>query len=83
VDRAFLLYEGDTGGRLLTRRDLADPGDLLLIVGPEGGFSPGEVRCLTAGGAAAVSLGARVLRWETAAVLTLGMAWWARQGPRT
>jgi 16S rRNA (uracil1498-N3)-methyltransferase len=82
MDRAFLLYEGDTGGRLLTPQDLADPGDLLLIIGPEGGFSPGEVQRLTAGGAVAVSLGARVLRWETAAVLTLGIAWWARQGQR-
>ncbi|MDR2075388.1 MAG: 16S rRNA (uracil(1498)-N(3))-methyltransferase [Desulfovibrio sp.] len=81
MDRAFLLYEGDTGGRLLSPQDLAGPGDLLLIVGPEGGFSPGEVQRLTAGGALAVSLGPRVLRWETAAVLTLGLAWWARQRP--
>jgi 16S rRNA (uracil1498-N3)-methyltransferase len=82
MDRALLLYEGDTGGRLLTRQDLAEPGDLLLIVGPEGGFSPDEVQRLTTGGAVPVSLGARVLRWETAAVLALGMAWWARQEPR-
>ena len=32
-------------------------------------------------GITAVSLGDRVLRWETAAVLTLGLAWWARQQP--
>ena len=78
-DRAFLLYEGDTKGRLLRREDLSVPGSLLLIVGPEGGFSPREVALLTGGGAEAVSLGSRILRWETAAVLTLGMAWWARQ----
>lgn len=78
-DRAFLLYEGETKGRLLQREDLSVPGSLLLIVGPEGGFSPREVALLTDAGADAVSLGSRVLRWETAAVLTLGMAWWARQ----
>lgn len=78
-DRKFLLYEGDTGGRLLTREDLAGPGKLLLVVGPEGGFSPREAQALTGAGIEAVSLGDRILRWETAAVLTLGLAWWARQ----
>ncbi len=79
-DRAYLLYEGDTHGRLLEKDDLAVPGSLLLIVGPEGGFSPREAEGLIRAGATAVSLGSRVLRWETAAILTLGMAWWARQG---
>ncbi|MDL2216379.1 16S rRNA (uracil(1498)-N(3))-methyltransferase [Desulfovibrio sp. OttesenSCG-928-M14] len=79
-DRAFMLYEGDTGGRLLGREDLAFKGDILLIVGPEGGFSPAEAHTLTKAGCEAVSLGNRVLRWETAAILTLGLAWWARQG---
>lgn len=79
-DRAYMLYEGDTGGRLLTRQDLRAPGNLLLVVGPEGGFSPEEAAALTAADIVPVSLGNRILRWETAAVLTLGMAWWARQG---
>ena len=79
-DRAFLLYEGDTGGRLVRREDFAAPGRLLLVVGPEGGFSEGEAAALTTAGIEPVSLGDRILRWETAAVLTLGMAWWARQG---
>jgi 16S rRNA (uracil1498-N3)-methyltransferase len=76
---AFLLYEGDTGGRLLQAAELAVPGDILLVVGPEGGFSPREAKALQDADIAAVSLGDRVLRWETAAVLTLGLAWWARQ----
>lgn len=79
-DRAFMLYEGDTGGRLLGRDDLAFRGRLLLVVGPEGGFSPAEAAALAAADILPVSLGSRILRWETAAVLTLGMAWWARQG---
>ncbi len=80
-DRAFLLYEGETGGRMLQREDLTAPGDILLVVGPEGGFSPREAALLQEAGITAVSLGDRVLRWETAAVLTLGLAWWARQLP--
>ncbi len=78
-DRAFMLYEGDTGGRMLDKVDLAAPGEILLVVGPEGGFSPREVDLLAAAGVAPVSLGERILRWETAAILTLGLAWWARQ----
>jgi len=74
------IHEGDTGGRLLSREDLRSPGAVLLVVGPEGGFSPREAEELAAAGIAPVSLGKRVLRWETAAVLTLGIAWWARQG---
>ena len=80
-DRAFLLYEGDTGVRLVRREDFSEPGALLLVVGPEGGFSPREAVCLSDAGITPVSLGNRVLRWETAAVLTLGMAFWARQEP--
>ncbi len=80
-DRAFLLYEGETGGRLLRQADLADPGNVLLVVGPEGGFSPREASLLQEADITPVSLGERILRWETAAVLTLGLAWWARQRP--
>ncbi|MDR2124088.1 MAG: 16S rRNA (uracil(1498)-N(3))-methyltransferase [Desulfovibrio sp.] len=78
-DRAFLLYEGDTGGRFLDPADLAPPGNVLLVLGPEGGFSPREAKLLAAAGLTPVSLGARVLRWETAAVLTLGLAFLAGQ----
>ena len=80
-DRAFLLYEGETDGRLLQRDELAAPGDILLVVGPEGGFSRQEAEVLTEADITPVSLGPRVLRWETAALLTLGLAWWARQTP--
>ncbi len=78
-DRAFMLYEGDTKGAMLTASDLGEPGKILLVIGPEGGFSPAEADTLTNAGIRAVSLGDRILRWETAAVLTLGLAWWARQ----
>jgi 16S rRNA (uracil1498-N3)-methyltransferase len=80
-DRAFLFYEGDAGGRLLRQEDLASAGDTLLLVGPEGGFSPREFSLLKEADFLPVSLGGRILRWETAAVLVLGLAWWARQRP--
>lgn len=43
--------------------------DIALLVGPEGGFSEGERRELMEEGWAAVGLGPRVLRAETAAVV--------------
>jgi 16S rRNA (uracil1498-N3)-methyltransferase len=78
---AYMLYEGDTGGRMLQIADLLVPGEMLLVIGPEGGFSPREAAALQEGGVTAVSLGDRILRWETAAMITLGLAWWARQLP--
>ena len=78
-DRVLVLYEGDTGGRLLCKDDLSESGSVLIIIGPEGGFSPAEVEALQAARFTFVSLGKGILRWETAAVLALGMAWWARQ----
>jgi 16S rRNA (uracil1498-N3)-methyltransferase len=49
----------------------AAPRDLDVLIGPEGGFSPGELRRLQAAGFTAVSLGETVLRVETAAVAAL------------
>ncbi len=42
------------------------PEEVVLVVGPEGGFTPGELEKLHAGGAKLVTLGARILRTETA-----------------
>lgn len=52
----------------LTDRLRAQPGlqDLVLLVGPEGGWSDEESRRARAGGVVAVSFGPRVLRTETA-----------------
>ena len=62
--------------------DLAGrPGLSVYVIGPEGGFSARELDILHTAGFAAVSLGARVLRCETAATLCLGIHWWASQLP--
>jgi 16S rRNA (uracil1498-N3)-methyltransferase len=49
------------------------PGSVALIIGPEGGFSPEEAEALTAAGAVSVSLGATILRTETAGPAAIAM----------
>lgn len=45
------------------------PASVALLIGPEGGFSPEEVALATRAGVTPVSLGPRVLRTETAALV--------------
>jgi 16S rRNA (uracil1498-N3)-methyltransferase len=47
---------------------------LLLLVGPAGGFEPGEADALGAAGFTTASLGPRILRAETAAVAAVAIA---------
>jgi 16S rRNA (uracil1498-N3)-methyltransferase len=55
------------------------PQSVLLAVGPEGGFSPGEVSVAVAAGWHTIDLGRRILRIETAAILLTAMVtqWYA------
>lgn len=66
---AYVL-EGTATARL-TELDLPADGELLLIVGPEGGISDAELRTLTEAGAIPVRLGPTVLRTSTAAAVAL------------
>jgi 16S rRNA (uracil1498-N3)-methyltransferase len=47
------------------------PGDLTLVVGPEGGIAPEELDALVSRGATAVRLGPEVLRTSTAGVAAI------------
>jgi 16S rRNA (uracil1498-N3)-methyltransferase len=75
-DQVLVAYEDETGPGLgsVLRRDVLS---VLIVVGPEGGFEPGEILALKAAGATSFSLGPRRLRAETAAVtvaaITLGL----------
>ena len=67
---ALVLHESAAGG--LASVDLPTDGDLLLVVGPEGGIADDELDALVAAGARAVRLGPEVLRASTAAAVALG-----------
>ncbi|MGL4743335.1 MAG: 16S rRNA (uracil(1498)-N(3))-methyltransferase [Dermatophilaceae bacterium] len=74
----FVLHE--EAGSPLAAQSLPDDGDVLLVVGPEGGIAPEEVAALEAAGAVAVRLGASVLRSSSAgpaalAVLSAASRW--------
>ena len=76
----FVLWEDQEHDVLLGYDALRVTGDILFVIGPEGGITPKELDTLTRAGMAPVSLGKSVLRWETASLLCLGLAWWANQG---
>ncbi|SDD91363.1 16S rRNA (uracil(1498)-N(3))-methyltransferase [Actinokineospora iranica] len=56
----------------LTEVALPETGDLVLVVGPEGGLADHEIAALEAAGARSVRLGPSVLRTSTAAAVALG-----------
>jgi 16S rRNA (uracil1498-N3)-methyltransferase len=61
----------DEEERAVRLSDPAAQGPLAVVVGPEGGLSRGEVAALASSGAVPVTLGAAVLRTETAALAAL------------
>lgn len=68
--RKLLFYEGggaSLGGLLTEEREFS------LFVGPEGGFSEDEVALARREGAAAATLGPRILRTETAPLAALSI----------
>lgn len=67
---ALVLHEGAV--ERLADAPLPTAGDLLLVVGPEGGVTDAEIDELRAAGARPVRLGPEVLRASSAAAIALG-----------
>ncbi|MCR8645697.1 16S rRNA (uracil(1498)-N(3))-methyltransferase [Paenibacillus sp. N1-5-1-14] len=74
-DAAWICYEKEGGlsFRELVKNSLkaTDKPKLLLVIGPEGGFTEAEVADAEQHGCMSVSLGKRILRTETAAMVGL------------
>ena len=61
---ALVLHEG--AAEPLADVDLPEAGEVLLVVGPEGGITDAELEALAAAGARAVRMGPTVMRTSTA-----------------
>ncbi|WP_124727840.1 16S rRNA (uracil(1498)-N(3))-methyltransferase [Staphylospora marina] len=76
-EAAFLAWE--KGGKALKRAIAeTEASEILLIVGPEGGFSEREAEEAAGSGAVPISLGSRILRAETAPLFAASCILFAR-----
>jgi 16S rRNA (uracil1498-N3)-methyltransferase len=74
VDAATLAIVLDpAASESLAALRLPDRGDILLVVGPEGGIAPPESEALLSAGAVAARLGPTVLRASSAGVVAAGI----------
>lgn len=65
----IIFYEG--GGEKLSTQLLGNAKSISIYIGPEGGFEESEVELIKSSGGVAASLGARILRTQTAPVAAL------------
>jgi len=72
-DIVFLPYEGAKGNKITNYKELDKMKKILYLIGPEGGFSDSEVEFLKEKGVKIISLGRRILRAETAAIVAGGV----------
>lgn len=71
-DIALLAYELEDKAALASVVRTCDPkANVLVLIGPEGGFSEAEARQAQEAGATSVTLGKRILRTETAGLYVL------------
>lgn len=74
-DAFYVAYENKDGNTLA--KDLLENKDKIknvaVMIGAEGGFAEDEIKLLEENGAKIVSLGNRILRTETAAIVTAGV----------
>jgi 16S rRNA (uracil1498-N3)-methyltransferase len=71
--RSLLLVFSERGGSSIdaTLTNLGDASAITLLIGPEGGWSDDELDLVEARGGRAVTLGPRILRTETAALVAI------------
>jgi 16S rRNA (uracil1498-N3)-methyltransferase len=80
-DRVYIAWEIAEPAPLRDVFDAELPAanSVLVVIGPEGGFSADEVQRAAAAGARAISLGRRILRTETVALVVLSAILYARR----
>ena len=74
-DLLLVPWEEARETRLKDVREMKpDARDIGIVIGPEGGIAPGEIDAIAAVGGRCVTLGPRILRTETAAVVSAALA---------
>ena len=74
-DLLLIPWEEASGTRIRDAFASApDARDIGIVIGPEGGITPAEVEAMVAAGGRCVTLGPRILRTETAAVVSAALA---------
>ncbi len=74
VDELLVPYENTRTKSLVSLLpQVREQSRITVVVGPEGGFAPDEISALVQAGGQLVSLGPRILRSETAAIVTLAL----------
>ena len=73
----LIFWEEERGGGLQSLLQLPRPRDVRVLIGPEGGFSPGEAALAREAGFHVVSLGPRRLKVATAALAALTLMQYA------
>jgi len=81
ASRALVLVLDPRGETTFAETDLPSDGEIVIVVGPEGGVSPAELDRMASAGARIVRLGSTVLRTSTAgpaalAVLNVRLGRW-------
>jgi 16S rRNA (uracil1498-N3)-methyltransferase len=70
----IIFYEEETGKYLKQiLKEFKDSKEITILIGPEGGFSKGEVNAAVEKGFLEASLGPRILRTETAAIKAISI----------
>lgn len=72
-DLIFVPYEKEDNKSIWSALENKKGKNILFIIGPEGGFDESEIDLLIKNGAEIVTLGKRILRAETAAIVTGGI----------
>lgn len=75
-DHKFIAYEGNKGQTLSfvdNILQISKKEKVCILVGPEGGFDQSEVDAAISWGFKPISLGQRILRSETAAIMAVGL----------
>jgi len=68
---AQCLYDNDSSKMNLLQKTIKPATDILVLIGPEGGFSDKEIQIALSNGFVPVSLGNNRLRTETAGIITV------------